>query len=139
MIQRGEGMDIAIFGLGYVGAVSAACLAGRGIVSLASIERGQGGSDQRRQEPRRRTGARRHDRAGGRGRAVARDHRPRAAIRDSELALVCVGTPSRGNGDLDLTYVRRVCEEIAEALRPSRPSRRSSSAAPCCRERSATW
>ena len=32
--------------------------------------------------------------------------------------MVCVGTPSRGNGDLDLTYVRRVCEEIADALRP---------------------
>ena len=42
---------------------------------------------------------------------------PRMAIRDSELALVCVGTPSRGNGDLDLSHVRRVCRDLAEALR----------------------
>jgi GDP-mannose 6-dehydrogenase len=52
--------------------------------------------------------------AEGRLRATT-DHR--AAIRESELAIVCVGTPSRGNGDLDLTYVRRVCEDIAEVLR----------------------
>ena len=42
---------------------------------------------------------------------------PRTAICDSELALVCVGTPSRGNGDLDLSHVRRVCRDLAEALR----------------------
>ena len=50
---------------------------------------------------------------------------PSAAIRDSELALVCVGTPSRGNGDLDLSHVRRVCEDIAEALRDEGRIRRN--------------
>src|SRR5271170_4498496 len=39
------------------------------------------------------------------------------AIADTELTFVCVGTPSLPNGNLDLTYIRRVCELIGKALR----------------------
>ncbi|HEY6770502.1 MAG TPA: nucleotide sugar dehydrogenase [Candidatus Sulfotelmatobacter sp.] len=42
---------------------------------------------------------------------------PVEAIRDTELSFVCVGTPSQANGNLDFRYIRRICEQIGEALK----------------------
>jgi GDP-mannose 6-dehydrogenase len=111
-------MDIAVFGLGYVGAVSAACLsmAGHTVVGVDSnpgkadlINAGRSPVVEKDLDKMIAAAV-----AEGRLRATT-DHR--AAICESELAIVCVGTPSRGNGDLDLAHVRRVCEDIALVLR----------------------
>jgi GDP-mannose 6-dehydrogenase len=42
---------------------------------------------------------------------------PVQAIRDTQMSFVCVGTPSQVNGNLDLRYIRRICEQIGAALK----------------------
>lgn len=52
--------------------------------------------------------------AAGRLRAT---HDGEAAIRETDISFICVGTPSLPNGNLDLRYIRRICEQIGQALR----------------------
>jgi GDP-mannose 6-dehydrogenase len=111
-------LRISVFGLGYVGAVSAGCLAhaGHEVVGVDPvstkvdlINRGQSPIVEK-------------DVAEIIA-AMVRAHRLRAtsdpiqAIRETELSFVCVGTPSQPNGNLDLRYIRRICEQIGEGLK----------------------
>ena len=111
-------MKVSIFGLGYVGAVSAACLAraGHEVVGVDPAEIKVDPINPGRApiiEP---------DLGELIAQAVAAG-RLRAttdvaeAMRATEVSLVCVGTPSLLNGGLDLSYVRRVCEQIGRELR----------------------
>lgn len=111
-------MKISIFGLGYVGCVSAACFAKEGHevlgvdVNLTKVEIVNGGKS-----PIVEAGMSELIKS------MVAEQRLRAttdtqeAIDNSELSLVCVGTPSNNNGSLDLTYVERVCQEIGAALK----------------------
>ncbi|MBI4756474.1 MAG: UDP-glucose/GDP-mannose dehydrogenase family protein [Betaproteobacteria bacterium] len=110
-------MRISIFGLGYVGAVSAACLARDGHTVI--------GVDPNRTKVDLINAARAPIVEAGLAEAIAAAvaaGRLRAstdvngAMRDTQLSLLCVGTPSRANGSLDLSHVRRVCEQIGQAL-----------------------
>jgi GDP-mannose 6-dehydrogenase len=42
---------------------------------------------------------------------------PGEAIQKTNLSFVCVGTPSQSNGNLDLRFIRRICEQIGDALK----------------------
>ena len=111
-------MRISVFGLGYVGAVSAGCLAddGHEVIGVDPIPTkvdliNSGQSPIIETEIGEIIAA---TAKAGRLRATG-DHGE--AIRESELSFVCVGTPSQANGNLDLRYVRRICEQIGEALK----------------------
>lgn len=111
-------MKISVFGLGYVGCVSAASFASDqhevlGVdVNLNKVEIiNQGKSPI--VEP-------------GIGEVIketVKEGRLQAtsdsawAIQRSEISLVCVGTPSNANGSLDLSHVKHVCKEIGAALK----------------------
>jgi GDP-mannose 6-dehydrogenase len=110
-------MRIAIFGLGYVGSVSAACLsdAGHDVIGVDVDPHKLGLLRQGRSpvtEPDLDTLI---GQAVDAGRLRVTDDTVEA-VRQSELSLVCVGTPSRRNGSLESTHLERAIEGVGQAL-----------------------
>ena len=110
-------MKISIFGLGYVGAVSAGCLAtdGHEVIGVdpnrTKVELINQGT----------TPIIEKDIGEMIAATVKSGHlRATADVRDavfgSDMSLICVGTPSQLNGNLDLSHVRKVCQEIGAAI-----------------------
>ena len=110
-------MKLSVFGLGYVGCVSAACFAREGHEVLGvDVNETKVGIINAGRSPIVEAGIGEligEMVAAGRLRATGDTAE---AVRESEVSLVCVGTPSNQNGSLDLTYVKRVCKEIGAAL-----------------------
>ena len=111
-------MEISIFGMGYVGAVCSACLAGEGHdvigvdpnkTKVDIINGGQSPIIEKGLDKAISTAV-----SKGRLRATMS---ATEAIQDTDISLICVGTPSQLNGSLDLKYVRNVCEEIGSVLK----------------------
>jgi len=111
-------MNISIFGLGYVGAVTAGCLSNRGHAlvgvdvhpqKVESFNQGippivEPGLDELLKSAKQ----------AGRLRATLSCEE---AIAATDLSIVCVGTPSTSAGALDLSFVRQVLKEVGAALR----------------------
>jgi GDP-mannose 6-dehydrogenase len=111
-------MKVSVFGLGYVGSVSAASLAADGHTvvgvdvnadKVAAVNAGRSPIVEPGLDDLLAQGV-----AEGRLRATTD---AAEAVRASEVSLLSVGTPSRRNGSLDLTYLERVSEQIGRALR----------------------
>lgn len=111
-------MKISIFGLGYVGAVSAGCLAtdGHEVIgvdpNLTKVELINQGVTPIIEKD-----------IGDMIAATVKSGHLRAtvdvrdAVLGSDMSLICVGTPSQLNGNLDLSHVRKVCEQIGAAIK----------------------
>ena len=109
-------MRISVFGLGYVGVVATGCLAtdGHEVIGVDPnpekvrlINEGKSPIVE----------AKIGELIAAAGSRIRATDDAISAVRETELSLVCVGTPSQGNGSLDLSYVRRVCEQIGTAIR----------------------
>ena len=111
-------MKVSVFGLGYVGCVSAAAFASEGhdVVGVDVIQDKVDAVNEGRSpivEP----GLDDLLQRGIAERRLRATTSTEEAVRATELSLVCVGTPSRKNGSLDLSYLLRVCEQIGTVLR----------------------
>ena len=113
-----KSMKISVFGLGYVGVVSAACLArdGHTVVGVDPNETKVKLINSGRTPIIEAEVEELISEAVAAGRLTAGQDAA-AAVRDSDLSLICVGTPSQSNGSLDLRYVKAVCAEIGRAIR----------------------
>ncbi|EKF74399.1 GDP-mannose 6-dehydrogenase [Alcanivorax hongdengensis A-11-3] len=109
---------IAILGLGYVGAVCAACFSKRGhhvigvdvdAAKVAKLGRGEAPivehklSDYLQQ-------------AVANGLLTATTD-AEAAVRDADMTFICVGTPSNSAGELETGYLQAACQSVGQALR----------------------
>ncbi|MEK8085846.1 nucleotide sugar dehydrogenase [Aquabacterium sp. A3] len=111
-------MKISVFGLGYVGVVAAGCMAAdghtvigvdpsktkvdlinKGVPPIVEKDIGEIVAA-----------------AAATGQLSATED-ARKAVMETDISLICVGTPSQLNGSLDLRYVRKVCEEIGATLK----------------------
>lgn len=111
-------MRVSIFGLGYVGAVAAACIteSGREVIAIDTdpvkvkcLREGRSpivepGLDKLLQK---------NSKAG----RLKTTMNVAEAVANSDVSLICVGTPSNEDGSLKLDYIRSVCEQIGAALR----------------------
>jgi GDP-mannose 6-dehydrogenase len=107
---------VAVLGLGYVGCVTAACLASTGHAvcgidrdahKVSSVRRGEAPF----YEPGLEALVKENVSAG----RLTASTSTAEAMDNADIALVCVGTPSGRNGDLGLDQLRRATEEVASA------------------------
>jgi nucleotide sugar dehydrogenase len=116
-------VKVAVVGLGYVGTVTAACLAANGHevwgvdIDSSKVDEIQAGRSPVA-EPRLGEIVARAV-AGGTLRATTSSAQ---ALATAEISLVCVGTPSAPRGAADLSYVQRAVDDVVTALRDRAPS-----------------
>lgn len=112
------GLSVSIFGLGYVGSVSAACFASMGHkvigvdVSRAKVEMMGAGRTPIVEARMAELVAEAHKACRLHATTDALD-----AVLNSDVSFVCVGTPSLKNGKLDLSHIENVAKEIGAAIR----------------------
>jgi GDP-mannose 6-dehydrogenase len=110
--------SISIFGLGYVGCVSAACLADAGhVVVGVDINAEKVGMINDGMSPIVEPGLQELMRSNVRSGRLWATVSCQEAVDQSELAFICVGTPGDQHGQLHADAMTRVCQEIGEALR----------------------
>ena len=110
--------SVSVFGLGYVGTVTAACLAHKGHnvigvdLSAAKVEAMESGRSPI-VEPRVSDLISESHQAGRLHATSESEH----AVLNSDISFLCVGTPSLRNGKLDLAHIEPVCQEIGKILK----------------------
>lgn len=110
-------MKIAVFGLGYVGCVTAACFAklGHKVIGVDVIKR-KVQAINRGEAPIKEKGLDALINKGFREGNLKATTDVFSAIEDSEIAFICVGTPSARDGSVELSFLKKVITEIMKAV-----------------------
>jgi GDP-mannose 6-dehydrogenase len=110
-------MRISVFGMGYVGTVSAGCLArdGHEVIGVDPVPAKVALINRDRSPIIERDINTVIEKACREGRLRATTD-PTEAVLTTEMSILCVGTPSEPSGGADFRFVRRVCEEIGAAI-----------------------
>ncbi|HEY3136233.1 MAG TPA: UDP-glucose/GDP-mannose dehydrogenase family protein [Blastocatellia bacterium] len=110
-------MKLSVFGLGYVGCVSAACFArgGHSVIGVdvnpLKVEIVNSGHS-----PIVEPGIEKLISKAVKNNLLRATTDANQAVADSDVSLVCIGTPGNHNGSLDLSHIKRACQQIGEAL-----------------------
>lgn len=108
-------MKIAIAGTGYVGLVTAVCLAEHGyFVTCVDIDQNRIEKMQKGISPIYEEGLEELTQKNGNKLVYTTDYKN--AYIDADVIFICVGTPEKKDGNANLTYVYKVAEEIAECI-----------------------
>ncbi len=111
-------MKISVFGLGYVGCVSAACFCDLGHeVWGVDVDATKVGFLQRGESPIIEKSLPELIRKYAQSGTLHATQSAQEAITQTDISLVCVGTPSLASGALNTHYIERVAEEIGQALK----------------------
>ncbi len=111
-------MKISILGLGYVGSVTAACLADLGHTVIGvDIDEGKVNAINNGYAPVQEKDLDDLIAKNVKKKTLVATQDAKEAIINSDISMICVGTPSRKNGDIDLSFLSRVVEEIAIFLK----------------------
>jgi len=121
MVKTHNKIRLSIFGLGYVGCVSAACFARQGHrVIGVDVNKEKLDTINTGKSPVLETGLDQLiDAAVSEGRLHATTNSVEA-VKASDISLICIGTPGNEDGSIDLSHIVRVCEQIGRALRQKR-------------------
>ncbi|MEZ8144202.1 nucleotide sugar dehydrogenase [Enterovibrio sp. FF113] len=111
-------MNISIFGMGYVGAVCSACLAKRGnkIVGV-DISQQKVSMIASGKSPIVEEGLNELLSDGVKKGFISATTDYRDAIKNTDISMVCVPTPSMKNGNLNTDFIAEVCQEIGSAIK----------------------
>jgi GDP-mannose 6-dehydrogenase len=110
-------MRISVFGLGYVGCISAACLARDGHVVIGvDVDANKVAATNAGRAPVLEPGLEKLISDVVKSGRLQATVDARSAVQQSDISLICVGTPSNSNGSLNLRYLDRVCIQIGTAL-----------------------
>src|SRR4051812_22967896 len=110
-------MKISVFGLGYVGSTTVGCLARSGhYVVGVDVNESKVSELNSGKSPIAEPGLAELLSTGVADGLIRATHDPADALSDSDMALVCVGTPSAANGTHNMTHVAEVTRQIATAL-----------------------